>query len=282
MKKKQDLTKADRMKYLFLLITALLSTSFYNYIEAKAHPREMKLVFANTDTLVNDNNIEERDSIYEIVDEPAEYPGGVQAEMQFLAQNINYPPEVMKLGIQGRIIAQMIIRSNGKVSDVKIIRSLHPDLDKEVVQALEAMPQWKPGKKNGKAVNMKMTIPVNFNPGPPPASQNTEQKTNDKICETPDIFPEFPGGLKKLKKYIQKHIIHWKSSQTQNEQSRVITTFIIREDGSISDVKVIQGGSPALTAEAYRIISQMPKWKPGQQGGKPVSVRMTLPINFRP
>lgn len=280
MRKRQNLIKV-RIKHPFLLIVTLLSISCYNYIGARVHPRETELLFVNTDTLINDNHTTEKDSVYEITEEPAEYPGGLQAAMQYLAQNIKYPPKVMKLGIQGRVIAQIIIRSDGKVSDVKIIHSLHPDLDKEVIRVLEAMPLWTPGKKGGKAVNTKITIPVKFNSGPP-ASQNTEQKTNDNICERPDIFPEFPGGIKKLNKYIQKHIIHWKSSQTQNEQARVITTFIIGEDGSVSNVRVIQGGSPALNAEAYRIISQMPKWKPGQQGGKPVSVKMNIPILFRP
>lgn len=281
MKKRQNLTKVNRIKQPFLLIVTLLSISCYNYIEARVLPRETKILFVNTDTLSNDNNTTEKDSVYEMTEEPAEYPGGLQAGMQFLAQNIKYPPEVMKLGIQGRVVAQMIIRSNGKVSDVKIIRSLHPDLDKEVVRVLETMPLWIPGKKDGKAVNTQITIPVKFNSGPP-ASQNAEQETNDNICESPDTLPEFTGGIKKLNKYLQEHIIHWKNTQTQDEKSRVITTFIIREDGSISDIKVIQAGSPALTAEAYRIISQMPKWKPGQQGGKPVSVRVTLPINFHP
>ena len=281
MKKRQNLTKVNRIKRPFLLIVTLLSISCYNYIEARVHPRESQLLFANPDTLINDNNTTEKDSVYEITEEPAQYPGGLQAGMQFLAQNIKLPPEIMKLGIQGRVVAQMIIRSDGKVSDVKIIRSLHPDLDKEVVRVLETMPLWVPGKKDGKAVNSQITIPVKFNFSPP-VSQNTEQETNNNICETPEIFPKFPGGTKKLNKYLEQHIIHWKNAQTQNEKCRVITTFIIREDGSISDVKVIQGGSPALTAEAYRIISQMPKWEPGQQGGKPVSVRITLPINFHP
>lgn len=281
MKKTQNITKVNRMKYPFLLIATLLSISCYNYIKAGVHPRETELLFATTYTLINDNNTIEKDSVYETAEEPAKYPGGLQAGMLFLAQNIKYPPEVLKLGIQGRVVAQMIIRSDGKVSDIKIIRSLHPDLDKEVVRVLETMPLWIPGKKDGKAVNSRITIPVKFNSGPP-ASQNTEQKTKDNICETPDIFPEFSGGIKKLHKYIQEHIIHWKNSETKNEKGRVITSFIIREDGSISDVRVIQGGSPALNAEAYRIISQMPKWKPGQQGGKPVSVKMTIPILFHP
>ena len=92
-----------------------------------------------------------------------EYPGGEKELMYFLSQSVQYPVECQKSGIQGRVICQFAVAKNGKIEDVRVVRSGgHPLLDKEAVRVLRSMPKWIPGKKRGEPVRVKYTVPVNF------------------------------------------------------------------------------------------------------------------------
>ena len=92
-----------------------------------------------------------------------EYPGGQKELMYFLSQYVQYPVECQKGGIQGRVICQFAVAKNGKIEDVRVVRSGgHPLLDKEAVRVLRSMPKWIPGKKRGEPVRVKYTVPVNF------------------------------------------------------------------------------------------------------------------------
>ena len=92
-----------------------------------------------------------------------EYPGGQKELMYFLSQSVQYPVECQKGGIQGRVICQFAVAKNGKIEDVRVVRSGgHPLLDKEAVRVLRSMPKWIPGKKRGEPVRVKYTVPVNF------------------------------------------------------------------------------------------------------------------------
>ena len=93
--------------------------------------------------------------------------------------------------------------------------------------------------------------------------------------------PEFPGGMAELMKYLQKNLRYPQICKEQGVQGRVIVQFVVNTDSTITDVNVIKSVNPHLDKEALRVVSSMPKWKPGEQRGKPVSMRMTLPVTFR-
>lgn len=97
-----------------------------------------------------------------------------------------------------------------------------------------------------------------------------------------EIMPEFYGGEEAMRVYLQKRIVYPTYERELNIQGIVYLTMIISPDGSIDSVSVLRGvnGGPNLAAEAYRVVSKMPKWKPGMQNGKPVYVELTLPVNF--
>ena len=94
-------------------------------------------------------------------------------------------------------------------------------------------------------------------------------------------MPEFPGGQSALMKYLSENIRYPVIAQENGIEGRVICSFVVERDGSITDVQVVRGVDPSLDKEAVRVIQSMPKWKPGKQRGKPVRVRFTLPIVFR-
>ena len=100
--------------------------------------------------------------IYNIVEEPASFPGGMANCLKFLSENVKYPEDCKKEGIQGRVIAQFIIDKDGSIKDVKIVRGVHPSLDKESIRVIESMPKWTPGKVKGEPVKCQYTLPIAF------------------------------------------------------------------------------------------------------------------------
>ena len=93
-------------------------------------------------------------------------------------------------------------------------------------------------------------------------------------------MPQFPGGHSKLLEYIAHNLKYPAEAEMNCTQGRVIATFVVEEDGSISNAKVVRSIDPLLDAEALRIINTMPKWQPGMQNGKAVRVKYTIPISF--
>ena len=100
--------------------------------------------------------------IYNMVEEPASFPGGMANCLKFLSENVKYPEDCKKEGIQGRVIAQFIIDKDGSIKDVKIVRGVHPSLDKESIRVIESMPKWTPGKVKGEPVKCQYTLPIAF------------------------------------------------------------------------------------------------------------------------
>ena len=106
---------------------------------------------------------EEEEVIFVVVESMPEFPGGAQAMMRYIAENIKYPVIAQENGIQGRVICQFVVEKDGKVSDIQVVRSSgEASLDKEAQRVIGSMPKWKPGKQRGKPVRVKYTVPVNF------------------------------------------------------------------------------------------------------------------------
>lgn len=109
---------------------------------------------------------------------------------------------------------------------------------------------------------------------------NLEQN-DEKISEVTDLMPEFPGGTTELMKWLSNNVKYPTISFENAIQGTVITRFVVDKDGSIVDPFVLYGVDPYLEKEAIRVVKSMPKWKPGEQGGEPVRVAFTLPIQFK-
>lgn len=114
------------------------------------------------------------------------------------------------------------------------------------------------------------------------AKDTAEVKTGKKMpcSDNPEMFPRFPGGHIALFEYLSKNIKFPKSKENEDVKVRVVTTFTVEKDGSITDAKIVRSQGEAFDNEALRVINGMPKWIPGMQNGKAVSVKYTLPITF--
>ena len=100
--------------------------------------------------------------VYDVVEQMPEYPGGMGAFMEYLMQSIKYPEDAMKQKVEGRVIANFVVETDGTISNVEIWRPVSPSLDAEAIRVLQAMPRWTPGKQSGKPVRVKYTVPVTF------------------------------------------------------------------------------------------------------------------------
>ena len=103
----------------------------------------------------------------------------------------------------------------------------------------------------------------------------------DDVFMVVEETPEFPGGTAALLEYLRTNIKYPKDCRENHIQGRVLVTFIVETDGSITNANVVRGVDPSLDAEALRVILGMPYWKPGKQRGNAVRVQYTVPINFR-
>lgn len=101
--------------------------------------------------------------VFDVVEQMPEYPGGIQALFEYLSQNVKYPADAEKQKIEGRVIANFVVETDGSISNVEVFRPVFPSLDAEAVRVLSAMPKWKPGMQSGKVVRVKYTVPISFN-----------------------------------------------------------------------------------------------------------------------
>jgi len=112
--------------------------------------------------LAMDEEESEDAPVFFIVEDMPEFPGGEAALRKYIAQSVKYPVIAQENGIQGRVYVSFVVNTKGKVTDVKIARGVDPNLDKEAIRVVNAMPAWKPGKQRGKAVKVSYTVPINF------------------------------------------------------------------------------------------------------------------------
>ena len=108
-----------------------------------------------------------------------------------------------------------------------------------------------------------------------------EQSESDKVFEVVDEMPSFPGGQSALFDFMEKNIKYPKVAEDNGIQGRVILTFIVKKDGSLSDVRVAKSVDPALDKEAVRLVESMPKWNLGKKDGQFVNVRICSACNFQ-
>ena len=120
-----------------------------------------------------------------------------------------------------------------------------------------------------KAKQMLVTEPVK-----PKEEENT-------VFEYVEQMPSFPGGEAALMQYLSKNIKYPPFAEENNIQGRVICTFVVERDGSVSDIRIARSVDPSLDKEAIRVVSGMPRWIPGRQNGQMVRVKYTLPVTFR-
>lgn len=105
--------------------------------------------------------------------------------------------------------------------------------------------------------------------------------TPEAVVEVADVMPQFPGGLNAMMQYLSENVTYPVEAVKQGIEGRVVLSFVVERDGSLSNVTIIRSVDPLLDAEAVRVVSSMPLWSPGLLGGRKVRVKYGLPISFK-
>ena len=153
-----------------------------------------RIVYAPNGDMVDweDINIDDEptdtNEIYMVVEDSPQFPGGLQALLDYLHDNIKYPESCRRDSIQGRVIISFVVEKDGSINSAEIVKGVHEQLDAEALRVIDAMPKWKPGKQLGKTVRVKYAIPVNFRLDGSP--NLTDPRLTDRVIEnkTADII----------------------------------------------------------------------------------------------
>ena len=230
------------------------------------------------------------DTVYQIVEKMPQYTGGESALMKYVSENIKYPEKAKEDGIQGRVFISFVIEKDGSVSNVKVVRGIGGGCDEEAARVIAGMPKWQPGMQKGKPVRVNYMMPVFFKlteeQPAKPFKKSDMSKTDMKpdkngVYQIVEEMPQFPGGETKLMEYIAKNLTYPQEAKDKGIDGRVFVAMMIEKDGSVSNVKVLRGIGGGCDEEAVRVISALPKWKPGKMNGEPVRVSYQIPINFK-
>lgn len=133
--------------------------------------------------LVNENTDEEN-KIYDVVEQMPQYPGGKDKLLQYLSMSIRYPKEAEMAGVQGRVIGNFIVEKDGSITGARIDKSVDKSLDAEALRIINEMPKWKPGMQNGKPVRVKYMVPITFR------ISGTEVKNDRSLPEKENVLSE--------------------------------------------------------------------------------------------
>ena len=215
--------------------------------------------------------------IFAVVEEMPTFPGGENARLKFLANNIKYPETARIAGVEGRVYVTFVVEVDGSVNDVRILRGIGSGCDEETVRVISAMPKWNPGKQRGQAVRVQFNLPVRFYLGGEQSSKNKE--TTSLTYKVVEQMPEFSTDNKSLEQFLKDNIKYPEEARNAGIQGTVYINFLVKEDGSIDNLNILRGIGSGCDEEALRVVKMM-SFKPGKQGGEIVPVEYNLPIKF--
>lgn len=164
-KKADNITTCDSIAETGTTDTIYTEDSTFGMAPLDSSEVLMGEVVSITEGDIAEGDITDDDATYIVCDNMPEFPGGNSTLMEFIAQNIKYPQAIAQgeAAVSGRVIVTFTIKKDGSISDPKVVRSVHPLLDKEALRIVGLMPKWKPGTHKGEPVDIKYTIPIRFN-----------------------------------------------------------------------------------------------------------------------
>lgn len=202
--------------------------------------------------------------------EAPQFVGGELALIEFINENMVYPEKALADSVQGKVVVSFKIKKNGKIKDVKVTRKLRKDLDKEAIRLVKMLPDFIPGKMDGKPIESVYVMPIYF----------SLEKKEEKPVQ-PDRLPEFPGGVNEMIKYMTVTLKYPQGAFERGVEGIVETRFMVQKDGKIGEIEILKSVDEELDAEALRLIKSFPDFVPGVLQGENVDAWFTLPISFR-
>ena len=215
--------------------------------------------------------------ILEICDEMPQYPGGGIALYQYINQNFKYPEIARKQGLQGKLVVEFVIRKNGEITDVKIIKgSIGGGCEEEAIRVLKNMKGWVPGIQHGIPANVRFRMPLNID----------LQKILSKKEEHPDKisdqnWPKYIGGKKEMYHFLDSNFVYPTEAKNKGLHGTIYIDLLVKASGKIGNVKISRGHiGGGCEEEAIRIFKMMPDWTPATKNGKPIDVNLCIPLRI--
>ena len=278
-----------------------------NYVtgvwDATKHPDEQETVYHMKDKQykvrggkyveieATQKNEEKKTVSFHQVAQPPRFNGGDANEFsKWVNQNLRYPEKCRQSRVEGRVTLQFTVTEEGKVNNVKVLRSVNEDIDKEAVRVVSESPDWTPGKdENGKTVAVTYTFPVIFRL--PEATAEPEKKDEEKTKEEKEVVPfqhaaqkpRFNGGdANEFSKWVSENIKYPEKCRQSKIQGRVTLQFTVTETGKLADIRILRGVNEELDKEALRVISESPLWTPGKdENGEIIPISYVFPVLFQ-
>ncbi len=238
--------------------------------------------------------------VYEVVEIQPSPAGGMAGWNKYLSENLRYPPNAQRKGIEGTVIVAFVVNTDGTTTDIEILRSVGGGCDEEVIRIVQGSPKWTPGMQRGTPVRTRMRLPLRFMlGGTDPSRDSTEVSMNavplpsgteeqDSSQEGVVLFfdlvdtpPSPVGGLEAWSRHLSENLTYPTSARMKGIQGTVLVSFIVNTDGTIEAIELVQGIGGGCDEEAIRTIKISPNWMPGMIKGKAVRTRMKIPIRFK-
>ena len=199
--------------------------------------------------------------------------GGLEEFVSWITDKIEYPERCKRDGIEGDVDISFIVDDNGLVIDINMVHGVDSSLDYQVLNLVSESPLWSPGIFEGKNVHtlVEMTIPLRI--------EKDEASIPFQLVENK---PSFNGGdANEFSKWVNAHLVYPKGAKGHNVSGRVTLQFTVGADGYVRNVRVVRGVNSDLDNEAVRVVRMSPRWTPGSQNDKPISVTYTFPVVFQ-
>ncbi|WP_169515130.1 TonB family protein [Hymenobacter norwichensis] len=260
-----------------------LEVRFQKPMEAVTQQSAPDLSSLAPDHRVTEEVVENK--VYTYVEQMPEFPGGREAMMKHIQSNTRYPALALRNQVEGRVFVAFVVKPDGSVSDVKVLKGIGSGCDEEAVRVINSMPTWTPGKQNGRTVTVSYTVPVTFTVNSSPASGATTTPSTpvvpeEKVYTYVEQMPTIPGAptMVSISTALQAALVLPAEVREGKSEGQVYVNFVVRPDGSTSDAKVVRSLCPTCDQAALAAVKALPHLTPGKQNGKTVSVQMTIPV----
>lgn len=262
-----------RLKYLYVLPLAAIAVAAFARPEISSELDEISAVKVNDLTAIMKT---------EEVKSPEKHPAKeIKVQGQVLEKSTNAPvvgANVIIKGttsgtitdLDGNFVISMPVGATLSVSYINM-KTKELTITEKLIGKIKSLKVYLEGEITTKTQEV---VVVGYGGG-------EEVSDEVPVFQVVEEMPEFPGGMGECLKFLGKNIKYPVEAQKAGVQGKVIVQFVVEKDGNIANPKVVRSIDPDLDGEAIRVISIMPKWKPGMQKGQPVRVKYTVPVTFR-
>ncbi|GAA4314380.1 M56 family metallopeptidase [Nibribacter koreensis] len=252
------------------------------------------------------------EKIYLSTNKLPQFPGGMVAMRKFLERRFRIPLAAQQSQIEGTVMGAFVISATGEVDRVEIAQSLSPSIDQELKRVLNELPAFTPGESEGKQVPVQYLVPirivakranetavtkteitVNGRSSGAPLKEVGKENTitqdskpvtvtveEEKVFVAVEQMPSFAGGQEAMYRYMQEAFNL--PVDAGNMEGTLVASFVVAANGEVTKPLLLKKLHPSVDKEFLRVLQAMPKWEPGRQNGKAVSVKYTIPFRIEP